>query len=186
MARQALKIEKPLYGYSKIINKLKIEEYRFDNLISLAIPLNSQRKCKLNFKKSLGKPMPNIENSIINKSGILGFRIGLDSLFICNPSHSSFAKKTVPLLKQAFYITDQTGGWCGVRVDGDRVIDMLERICPLNLSLKIFAIGDVKRTVMDHLNVIIFRETEKKFILFSPSSSSGSFLKSIEISSRNI
>ena len=118
MAKLVLKIEKPLNGYSNVINKIKIAEYQFDSLISLAIPLNSQRKCKLNFKKSLGKPMPNIENSIINKSGILGFRIGLDLLFICNPSYSSFAKKTVPLLKQAFYITDQTGGWCGVRVDG--------------------------------------------------------------------
>ena len=186
MAKLVLKIEKPLNGYSRVINKIKIAEYQFDSLISLAIPLNSQRKCNLNFEKSLGKPMPNIENSIINKNGILGFRIGLDLLFICNPSYSSFAKKTVPLLKEAFYITDQTGGWCGVRVDGDRVIEMLERICPLNLSLKIFAIGNVKRTVMDHLNVIIFRQTEKKFILFSPSSSSGSFLKSIEISSRNI
>ena len=186
MAKLELKIKKPLDGYSKVISKIKIAEYQFDNLISLAIPLKSERKCKLNFKKFLGEPMPNIEKSIINKSGILGFRIGLDLLFICNPSYSSFAKKTVPLLKQAFYITDQTGGWCGVRVDGDRVIEMLERICPLNLSQKIFAIGDVKRTIMDHLNVIIFRETEKKFILFSPSSSSGSFLKSIEISSRNI
>jgi hypothetical protein len=34
--------------------------------------------------------------------------------------------------------------------------------------------------------VIIFRETEKKFMLFSPSSSTGSFLKSIEACSRNI
>ena len=186
MAKLELKIKKPLDGYSKVISKIKIAEYQFDNLISLAIPLKSERKCKLNFKKSLGEPMPNIEKSIINKSGILGFRIGLDLLLVCNPSHSSFVKKTVPSLKQAFYITDQTGGWCGVKVDGDRVIEMLERICPLNLSQKIFAIGDVKRTIMDHLNVIIFRETEKKFILFSPSSSSGSFLKSIEISSRNI
>ena len=63
---------------------------------------------------------------------------------------------------------------------------MLERLCPLNLSIKIFAIGDVKRTVMDHLNVIIFRKTEKTFMLFSPSSSTGSFLKSIETCSRNI
>ena len=105
MAKLELKIEKPLNGYSKVINKIKIAEYQFDSLISLAIPLNSQRKCNLNFKKSLGNPMPNIENSIINKSGILGFRIGLDLLFICNPSYSSFEKKTVPLLKQAFYIT---------------------------------------------------------------------------------
>ena len=186
MAKPVLKIAKPLNGYSKVINKLKIDEYQFDSLISLAIPLNGARKCELNFKKSLGEPMPNIEKSIINKSGVLGFRIGLDLLLVCNATHSSFAKNTVPLLKQAFYITDQTGGWCGVKVDGDRVIEMLERICPLNLSQKIFAIGDVKRTIMDHLNVIIFRETEKKFILFSPSSSSGSFLKSIEISSRNI
>ena len=130
--------------------------------------------------------MPHIEKSIINKSGVLGFRIGIDLLLVCNSANSSFSRKTVPLLKQVFYITDQTGGWCGIRVQGVRVIEMLERICPLNLSIKIFAIGDVKRTIMDHLNVIIFRETEKKFILFSPSSSTGSFLKSIEASSRNI
>ena len=186
MAKPSLVKETPLNGYSKAIKKLKIEEYQFDNLISLAIPSNSERKCKLNFKKSLGEQMPDIEKSIINKSGILGFRIGLDLLLICNASHSSFVRKTAPSLKKTFYITDQTGGWCGVRVEGDRVIEMLERICPLNLSLKIFAIGDVKRTIMDHLNVIIFRKSEKKFILFSPSSSSGSFLKSIETSSRNI
>ena len=186
MAKPVLKIEKPLNGYSKVINKLKIEEYQFDSLISLAIPLNSERKCGLNFKKSLGEPMPKIEKSIINKSGVLGFRIGLDLLLVCDASHLSLTRKIVPLLRQSFYITDQTGGWCGVRVEGNRVIEMLERICPLNLSLKIFAIGDVKRTIMDHLNVIIFRQTENKFILFSPSSSSGSFLKSIETSSRNI
>ena len=186
MAKRVLKLESPPNGYSKTINKLKIEEYQFDNLISLAIPLDNERKCKLNFKKSLGEAMPPIEKSIINKSGILGFRIGLDLLLVCNSTDSSFSRRTVPLLKQVFYITDQTGGWCGIRVQGERVIEMLERICPLNLSIKIFAIGDVKRTIMDHLNVIIFRETEKKFILFSPSSSTGSFLKSIETSSRNI
>ena len=186
MAKRVLKIEKPLNGYSKTINKLKIEEYQFHSLISLAIPLNSERKCKLNFMKSLGGTMPHIEKSIINKSGVLGFRIGLDLLFLCNSTNSYFSRKTVPLLRQAFYITDQTGGWCGIRVEGERVIEMLERICPLNLSIKIFAIGDVKRTIMDHLNVIIFRAKEKKFILFSPSSSTGSFLKSIEASSRNI
>ena len=75
-----LKIETPLNGYSKTINKLKIEEYQFDNLISIAIPLNSERKCKLNFKKSLGELMPHIERSIMNKSGVLGFRIGLGIL----------------------------------------------------------------------------------------------------------
>ena len=114
MAKLELKIKKPLDGYSKVISKIKIAEYQFDNLISLAIPLKTERKCKLNFKKSLGEPMPNIEKSIINKNGILGFRIGLDLLLVCNPSHSSFVKKTVPSLKQAFYITDQTGGLCGV------------------------------------------------------------------------
>ena len=110
MARQALKIEKPLYGYSKVINKLKIEEYQFDNLISLAIPLSSERKCRLNFKKSLEASMPNIEKSIISKRGVLGFRLGLDSIFVCNSTNSSFSRKTVPLLQQAFYITDQPGG----------------------------------------------------------------------------
>ena len=186
MAKPVLKITTPLNGYTKTINGLKIEEYQFESLISLAIPLNGERKCKLNFKKTLGESIPNIEKSIVNKSGTLGFRIGVDLLLVCITSNASLPKKTLVSLKTSFYITDQTGGWSGIRAQGERVIEMLERICPLNLSLKVFDIGDVKRTIMDHLNVIIFRETEKSFILFSASSSSGSFLKSIETSSRNI
>ena len=186
MANPVLKITTPLNGYTKTINGLKIEEYQFDSLISLAIPLNGERKCKLNFKETFGGSMPNIEKSIVNKSGIFGLRIGLDLLLVCIASNSSFSSKTLISLKQSFYVTDQTGGWCAIRVQGERVLKMLERICPLNLSSEVFAIGDVKRTVMDHLNVIIFRVTEKSFILFSASSSSGSFLKSIETSSRNI
>ena len=65
MAKLVLKVEKPLNGYSKVINKLKIDEYQFDSLISLAIPLNGERKCGLNFKESLGEPMPNIEKLIL-------------------------------------------------------------------------------------------------------------------------
>ena len=56
MAKLVLKIEKPLNGYSKVINKLKIDEYQFDSLISLAIPLNGEKKCRLNFKRSLREP----------------------------------------------------------------------------------------------------------------------------------
>ena len=78
VANPALKITTPLNGYTKTINGLKIEEYQFDSLISLAIPLKGERKCKFNFKKTFGGSMPNIEKSIVNKRNIFGFRIGLD------------------------------------------------------------------------------------------------------------
>ena len=101
MAKKVLKIEKPLNGYSKIINKLKIEEYQFDNLISLAIPLNSERKCRLNFKKSLSS-MPNIEKSIINKSGIQDLELVLTHFSFVVRLISLFQRKTVPLLNRLF------------------------------------------------------------------------------------
>ena len=66
MPKPLLKTITPLNGYSKAINGLKIEEYKFDSLISLAIPLNGERKCKLNFKKTLGESIPNIEKSSVN------------------------------------------------------------------------------------------------------------------------
>ena len=93
MANPALKITTPLNGYTKTINGLKIEEYQFDSLISLAIPLKGERKCKLNFKKTFGGSIPNIEKSIVNKSGTLGFRIGLDLLLVCITSNTSLPKK---------------------------------------------------------------------------------------------
>ena len=93
MVKAALKIITPLNGYTKTINGFKIEEYQFDSLISLAIPLKGERKCKLNFKETFGGSMPNIEKSIVNKSGVFGFRIGLDLLLVCIASNSFFPRK---------------------------------------------------------------------------------------------
>jgi hypothetical protein len=89
-------------------------------------------------------------------------------------------------VSEAFYITEQTDAWSGVKVSGKRVIECLERICPINLSIETFKVHSFARTIMEHLNTIIIRSKRNEFELFTNSSSENSFLHAIETSAKNI
>jgi heterotetrameric sarcosine oxidase gamma subunit len=84
------------------------------------------------------------------------------------------------------YLTDQSDGWALLGISGPRSRAAMERICPLDLHPAIFAIGAAARTVMEHLNVIVLREAEDRFLLMSPRSSSGSFLHAVRTSAENV
>ena len=89
-------------------------------------------------------------------------------------------------LGDAAYLTDQTDTWCALEIEGPVCRTALERICPLDLHPRGFAVDDVARTVMEHLGVIIARTREHGFLLLSASSSAGSFLHAVETSARNV
>ncbi len=83
------------------------------------------------------------------------------------------------------YATDQTDNWVALRLSGDLAVPGLERICPLDLHEAAMPIGAAARTVMEHLAVIILRESADGFLLLSPSSSARSFHHAVTTSLTN-
>jgi len=75
-------------------------------------------------------------------------------------------------------VTDQSDSWVTLEVKGARTLDVLERICPINLNQETFTVGSVARTLMEHLGVIVFR-LEGSYLLLSARSSADSFLHSL-------
>ena len=181
-----LKKETFLGGYSKTINNVSIKEIIEHRITSLAIPFKNERKCATQFKRTFKKLIPDIEESLIISKGKVIFRLANDMLFLCESSNEKMPKATIDFLKQSFYSTDQSGGWCCIQVNGNNVLKMLERICPLDLTEERFKTLNVKRTSMEHLGVIIFKKSPKEFLLYSASSSSKSFLHAVETSCKNL
>ena len=186
MHKLKLQKESFLGGFSKTINNVSVKEIFNHRITSLAIPLTSEKKCASEFKKIFKKLMPEIEKSLSISQGNVIFRLASDLLFLCENSNKKMSKATFDLLKRSFYSTDQSGGWCCLQVSGNNVLNMLERICPLDLAEERFKTLDVKRTSMEHLGVIIFKKSPKEFLLYSASSSSKSFLHAVETSCKNL
>lgn len=88
--------------------------------------------------------------------------------------HITLAKK----LAEHCVVTDQSDSWVTLEVSGERTRDVLERICPIDLNEATFSNGNVARTTMEHLGVIIFRQGES-FLMLSARSSADSFLHSL-------
>ena len=84
------------------------------------------------------------------------------------------------------YYTDQSDTWAMIRVSGPRSRDVLERICPIDLSSNVFTLGSVSRTVMEHIGTIIFRDEDDSFVLLTMRSFANSMLHAIEVSVKNV
>jgi len=89
-------------------------------------------------------------------------------------------------LKDAGYTTDQTHAWVALEVSGPDTNLALERICPLDLSLRSFPNDAFGRTVMDHIGAIVIRIQDDRFFLLSASSLAVSYLHAVETSYRNV
>ena len=186
MRKLKLQKESFLGGFSKTINNVSVKEIMHHRITSLAIPLTKEKKCASQFKRVFKKKLPDIEKSLTISKGGVFFRLASDMLFLVESSNKKMPKATIDFLKQSFYSTDQSGGWCCLQIGGNNVLKMLERICPLDLSEERFKTLNVKRTLMEHLGVIIFKKSPKDFFLYSASSSSKSFLHAVETSCKNL
>ena len=73
-----------------------------------------------------------------------------------------------------------------IRVKGPRSRDVLERICPINIDKDVFSVGNVSRTVMEHIGTIIFRDEDDSYVLLTMRSFGRSMLHAIEVSAKNV
>ncbi len=108
-----------------------------------------------------------------------------DQCMLLAPRQDSRLTRFIGSLDGTGYATDQTDNWVALRLSGDLAVPGLERICPLDLHESAMPIGTAARTVMEHLAVIILRESADGFLLLSPSSSARSFHHAVTTSMTN-
>lgn len=77
----------------------------------------------------------------------------------------AFLLGTPPDLTGLAATTDQTGGWCALRLVGPHATDALMRLVPLDLRPATFHPGTAARTALNHMAAILVREPDGFLIL---------------------
>jgi heterotetrameric sarcosine oxidase gamma subunit len=150
------------------------------SLVSIATPSGGRGSLEEALLSIFGVQLPRIGASGVSSDGgarLLGLQANLIFVLFDNQNDGA-SKGFIAKLDRVAYCTDQSDGWCYLRVSGPGLPAMLERICMLDLEH--FPIGAVTRTTMEGLGVIILREGADEYLLMSPRSSAASFLRSIE------
>ena len=187
MLKQTLKATPPLDGYSKKFADVTLAEVVGTAIVSVAFPFDSVAALQDKVTKAYSTSLPDCGNSTVSKDGLVRF-LGVQS----NQIFALFdfdGENAVSVLANQLgtsgYYTDQSDSWVMLRLSGPKVLAVLERICPLDLSPDIFGPGRVARTAMEHLSTIVLRERLENFFFMSPRSSARSFLYALETSITN-
>lgn len=76
------------------------------------------------------------------------------------------------LVSGAVSVTDQTDGWCRFDVTGDRLADVFERLCAVDL--RGWSGGQATRTAIEHLGCLVICRAAGHVTVLGPRSSAGS------------
>ena len=188
MSSLSLEPEFPLNKYQKRFDKISIKELTDNIIFSFAIPDKNFFKLNTKLQKLYKIKFPIVGKNIFIPNINL-YLMGLQPNQFYLLSNSDYLKDInlfMKIFSEFGYFTDQSDSWLILRISGENCINVLERICPLNLDSETFLNGNVLRTSMEHVGTIIMRMDKNEFILFSPRSSANSFIHSIETSINNV
>lgn len=188
MADYKLKAAAFLGGYARKFDGVELREIDDLALVSLALPLGKHENAITAIEKAFGINMPDVGRTTQPKPGAMRLlRLGQDQIFVSFPHDGTDPEPYIAgKLNGAAYSTDQTHVWVALEISGPVAERALERICPIDLDKDHFTVGQLARTSMEHLGVIILRTGAHTFVLMSASSSAKSFLHAVETSIANV
>ena len=181
-------VAEPPVGFNqkKFKNLILFEELEY-SLISVSLSDNHYTLFKKNIFNSFKLDLPKVGStkiSTVNNTKIIALQP--NQYFFIYKRISDFPVDELKSHVGIGYYSDQSDSWSIIKISGENTIPVLERICPIDLSIEKFKIDGVNRTQMEHLSVIIIRIAINKFILMSPRSSSHSFYNTLTQSAQNI
>ena len=180
--------ESPLGGVEIELDGFNITEVTDKSLVMVALPREKFKDVESSIDKSCGLKLPEMECSTESKdSSITLWRLQKNQVLAYftyegNDAESHLSSR----LSAPAYYTDQSDTWAMIRVSGNRSREVLERICPIDLSPEVFSVGSVSRTVMEHIGTIIFRDGDDSYVLLTMRSFGRSMLHAIEVSAENV
>ena len=180
--------ESPLGGVEIEMDGFNITEVTDKSLVMVALPREKFSEVESSIDQSCGLKLPEMESSTQSKdSSITLWRLQKNQVlaYFTYEGNDAEAHLSGRLSAPAYY-TDQSDTWAMIRVSGVRSRDVLERICPIDLSPEVFPVGGVSRTIMEHIGTIIFRDADDSYVLLTMRSFGRSMLHAIEVSAENV
>ncbi|RED45781.1 sarcosine oxidase subunit gamma [Aestuariispira insulae] len=188
MADIILKAKSPLDGFSRDWPGITLREVTGRALVSVSIPHGGEAALGQKLSQVYGTIIPAVGESTaspVDNAHLLG--LARDQFFILFDEGGQAPLAAVSAkLAEVAYLTDQSDSWAMLHISGPNSRAALARICLLDLHPDHFQTGQVARTVMEHLGVIILRDGADSFLLLSARSSAQSFLHAVTVSAENV
>ncbi len=188
MSEYTLTASSALGGYTENFDGVALEELGDLAIVSIATPLGGEDVLAGELKNGYGATLPKPgQVSLSDDGSTLFLGMGSDQMFAVFDHQGPDAVDAIAArLKDSGYYTLQSDNWVSLRISGPKCREALARICPIDLNPSTFEGGNVARTSMEHMGVIIYPDGPDAFVLISASSSAASFLHAVETSIQNI
>lgn len=172
----------PLGSYRNWFGPVKLEEQVDLAIVSLAIPLDGGDAAARAIKAAWDMDLPNGGATTVSADGMLRLVSSGAEQYLALFTHPTpdAARHVRTALGASVYITDQTDNWAKLMLSGPRVREALERICPIDLDERVFAVGAAARTMMEHMGAFILRTGDDDFLVLVGMSSARSMLHALE------
>ena len=118
------------------------------NLTSISEYKGNSKKLSEQLKKSHGLAIPRVGRAT-GREGARALWFGQHTLLV--------GAKPDEKLTNFGILTDQSDAWVILRMSGGSIEDVLMRLSPVDVRLKVFKSGDVVRTSLMHVNVTLHR-----------------------------
>lgn len=141
-----------LEGRSLSLGTVTLAEIDVGPITSVAV-LPDGAKAVAKGLKAVGLAMPG-PNSFVEKKGVRMVWTGRDQAFLVGID---------PPALEGAALTGQSDGWTVIAVSGTGAVDVLARLVPMDMRLTAFPVGQVARTQLNHMNVVILRVGDYAF-----------------------
>ena len=150
---------------------LRLRQSQTDNIFSITKYENKREQFNQNFKNIFALDLPEIGTFTLNKNS--------KTIWLRVNSYFVFTKKSYNDVINAFHdvasVTDQTGGWSALNLEGKLSISMLEKL--LTLDLDLFTKEKAVRASINKINCLILCNKQSEvYTIYCPSS----FLESMK------
>ena len=150
---------------------LRLRQSQTDNIFSITKYENKREQFNQNFKNIFALDLPEVGTFTLNKNS--------KAIWLRVNSYFVFTKKSYNDVINAFHdvasVTDQTGGWGALNLEGKLSISMLEKL--LTLDLDLFTKEKAVRASINKINCLILCNKQSEvYTIYCPSS----FLESMK------
>jgi len=165
---------------------LSIQERADCALASLAARQGQEAQCAEGAKALLGTDLPTPGKGVLGEPYSC-FWMGADQWMVSADyaAHERLDREVKAAIGDAGSVTEQSDGWCRFDVTGERLQDVLERLC--NVDLPAMQAGDVSRSRLEHMACFIWcLEPRQKVAIYAPRSAAGSLHHGLVEAARSV
>jgi len=153
-------------------NDLKLNFNNNNNIFSITETVNQRKNFNQNFKNCFSLELPPIAKFKVNNDFLAIWVRANSYLVLGNKNFKSILSKFENLAS----ITDQSGGWVSLNIEGKSTKSLLEKL--LSLDLDSFEKGSVSRTAINKINCFVLcNEKFQKYTILCPIS----FINSMKV-----